>query len=248
MELNLVGQTVTQAVAMLREAVAQAQGESIVVKTDNETVKLNLYNQFHRLGLRCKAERKGPFHYLHLKSTKRMETEEDKPAPGVQTSTKEKSAFPIGHLGGEEKTPAPLPSPNKPKRRRLVEPVADKAAQPAPPQPLGPPQDKLCWLVIQHDQIGNRDTGLGVELMEDLLNGLDSRRFAGVFLVHRGVRLLDPLYADGRLLRTLVRKNLKLTACERSTAFYQLTDRISVPTAPFSEVMNLAAIYELVWV
>ena len=31
--------------------------------------------------------------------------------------------------------------------------------------------------------------------MKELLNRLDNRRFAGIFLVHRGVRLLDRLIA-----------------------------------------------------
>ncbi len=283
MELNLVGKTVTQAIALLRQALAECEDGLVLASTDNEAVKLNLYNHVHRLGLRCKAERKGSLHLLQI----RMEAKAAAPPPagpgheGPRAAQKQATAFPIGHLGGAEQ------GMEKPRRRSLIEreeapPPAAKpgiratvaralatngstpsregsslseATRPVPMHPdarawetVHPQPSRPQYLVIQSDQIGSRDTGLGIDLMEEFIDRLDPRRFAGVYLVHRGVRLLDPLYADGRLLRALLRRNLTLSACPRSLAFYQLGGRVSVATAPFAEVVDLAARYDLLWV
>lgn len=286
MELNLVGKTVTQAIALLRQALAECEDGLLLLSTDNEAVKLNLYNHVHRLGLRCKAERKGSLHLLQI----RLETKPAAPlqsepgSAGPRATPKQSTAFPIAHLGGGE-----LPKEAvRPRRRSLI--AAEGEEPPASPKPgiraavaralankqnsafdsgktlpETPPAmpvhpDATVWetvhplparpqyLVVQSDQIGSRDTSLGIDLMEEFLDRIDTRRFAGVYLVHRGVRLLDPLYADGRLLRALLRRNLKLTACPRSLAFYQLGARVTIATAPFADVVDLAARYDLLWI
>lgn len=327
MELNLVGKTVTQAIALMRQALAACEDGVLVVSTDSETVKLNLYSHVHRLGLRCKAERKGPLHILQLRLDKKTSAalpNDSVPGSGPRSAPISPTAFPIAHLGGA--ATVEKPATPRPKRRSLIEtesattPAQERTAQqgiraalarqssanasalfaresavtnresavagresalsmrekdagiPArglqsaaqnsvePPaempihpdatawETVHPMPARPQWLVIQNDQIGTRDTSLGVDLLEELLNRLDNRRFAGIFLVHRGVRLLDPLYADGRLLRALLRHNMKLIACAQSVVFYQLQERISTSLAPFSDVVDLAAIYDLIWI
>jgi hypothetical protein len=290
MELNLVGKTVTQAIALLRQALAECEDGLLLVSTDNEAVKLNLYNHVHRLGLRCKAERKGSLHLLQI----RLETKPAAPLQGAPDSKgpratpKQATAFPIAHLGSSE----PPKESVRPRRRSLIAPEGEQPLEQSPtpaklgiraavaramankqsdaafdsgktlpestPMPIHP--DATAWetvhpqparpqyLVVQSDQIGSRDTALGVDLMEEFLDRIDARRFAGVYLVHRGVRLLDPLYADGRLLRALLRRNLQLTACPRSLAFYQLGARVTIATTPFADVVDLAARYDLLWI
>lgn len=261
MELSLIGRTVTQSIGLLRDALASCEDGNLIVKTDNETVKLNLYNQTHRLGLSCRAERQGPYYILHVKLAKAKQPKESTPT-GVKTANLETTAFPLAHLGSSAQAPATPKAPAKKRRRSLVpherQPVPTIKPRETPAQPARPtvpaqaPQEvtapRMKWLVLQTDQIGNRDTALGIDLMEDLLDNLNVQQFAGAFLVHRGVRLLDPNYANGRLLRCLLRKNLKINVCQRSVAFYQLTDRIPNQASPFSDVLKLANIYDLVWI
>ena len=100
MELDLVGKTVTQALAMVRRAVAEHEGERLVLKLDNETVKLNLYSHIGRMGLTCKSERRGLYHYLELQLEGRGKGGADpSAAPGDQfTKVPSRMAFTSGFL------------------------------------------------------------------------------------------------------------------------------------------------------
>ena len=87
-------------------------------------------------------------------------------------------------------------------------------------------------------------------MLEDLLVHLDTTRYEGIFLVHRGVTLLDPTYQGGRGLRVLLRKNLPILACQKSAAYYKLEDKIAKPVkaVPFHHISQLAEHHDLVWI
>lgn len=295
MEVNLCGQTVTQSVAMLRQAVSSHEGGELTLKIDNETVKLNLLSHISRLGLRSRSERRGPFHYLiiKIKGKRNRPDPESRPSEeagqSLQASRQETTAFPVAHLGQTQTAPTTTPpvqsqqrsqaqAPPRPQRprRRLVIPPEEQSLPAAQTIAVKPKQDTLdasesleqepmygiegeptpsakssqqrqTWLIIQSDQIGSREPKLGFDLLIELLNQVDVRRFVGCFLVHRGVRLLDPRYYEGKALQALQRKNLKLIACRQSVDYYQLAEIITVKTAPFSEVLSLSAAYDLLW-
>lgn len=59
MDLDLTGRSVTQALSIFSEALADCLDPQLNIKTDNEVVKLNLYNLIHKKGMRCKMDRVG---------------------------------------------------------------------------------------------------------------------------------------------------------------------------------------------
>ncbi|MDJ0836806.1 MAG: hypothetical protein QNK37_09835 [Acidobacteriota bacterium] len=256
MILDLTGNTVTQSMNRLQEALQTCKDAELTAKTDNEAVKLNLYNLLHRMGYRCTSERIGAYHHIAIQTNSGgnpsapLNPADSGPAAERETTT----AFPVGHMSGDGSEKAP------PVRRRGMGRRAREAAIAAgQPDPMETPASKAhpmenphytSWLIIQSDQIGNRDSRLGFELLEDLLVHLDTTRYEGIFLVHRGVTLLDPTYQGGRGLRVLLRKNLPILACEKSTAYYKLEDKIAKPVkaVPFHHISKLAEHHDLVWI
>jgi len=263
MILELTGNTVTQAMKTLRDALVDCPDSELVVMTDNEAVKLNLYNLVHKLGYRCKTDRDGQHHRLQIKLGNRRPQPAAAPSSGGPAlETIGRTAFPVAHVS-KEKEPVVRPPVRRPAEKKLHRAAAPpaqvrkKTAEPVPPPQAAPsPSDAASdekvgsWLILQSDQIGQRDSRLGFELIEDLINHLDAGCFVGIFLVHRGVFLLDPAFQGGRGLRVLLRKNLPILACEKSVAFYKLEDKVAKPasTAAFHQVSELARHHRLVWV
>ncbi len=275
MILELKGNTVTQAMKSLRNALADCPDSELIVTTDNEAVKLNLYNLVHKLGYRCKTERDGQHHKLQIKlGSGRPPAAAPQTSGGPVAEKLGRTAFPVAHVSNNDKVVTRPPvrrarkmpeeslvkerivTPKPPEPARVVKPPP---VQPPPVKPLAQPVSDLAatltdrvgsWLILQSDQIGSRDSRLGFELIEDLINHLDTRYYEGIFLVHRAVLLLDPTFQCGRGLRVLLRKNLPIRACEKSIAFYNLTDKVAKPasTAPFHQLSELARHHPLVWV
>jgi len=229
MTLDLRGKTVSEAIAEIRGALARREGEALLARTDNETVKLNLIREISRMGLQCRSEREGGSYRLRIEGERppaRVREHGGHEEPDGAT------AFPIAHLSGAAPTESSTESPG--------------GAQPKPRE--GGVRSLL--LVLQSDQIGNRDPNLGFELLEELIEHLDTTRYVGIFLVHRAVTLLDPALRGGRGLRVLLRKNLPLTVCERSVAYYDLDEKAvaGVNLVPFHTIGALAERHDLVWV
>lgn len=294
MELDLIRMTVSQALATVREALANyTSSETIEIRTDNEVVKLNLYNQLHKMGMRCKLERKGS--YFLLKATPKgmsserqairrasREPEEafaeqqivDPPAPqdkGVAMPRKEALAFPVREENLMPKRPsAPPKAAPKPaatyesaaakQRQATVQAAAPtpprRAEMPAPPTlfngeydetPIQPGQGP--WLVFQHDQIGQKDNNLGVDLLHQMLESLAPGAYAGLFLVHRGVRLVDPQYHQAKLLRALLRKPIAVFADETSMQYFNLIGKTSprVKVVPFAALLEVGRTQPVIW-
>ena len=224
MNLDLRGKTVTEAVARIRAALSKAPQGPLVARTDNETVKLNLIREISRMGCFCRSERIGGLHQLTIEISGESSAEPEH-APPVRRQRE--PAFPLAHLSGEDEP--------------------GERGQPA----VSPAQrgERKQWLILQSDQIGHRDPRLGFALMEDLLSHLDTTRYAGIFLVHRAVMLLDPGFQGGRALRILLRKNLPITACEKSVAYYEQEKNAVKPVrvAPFHVINEYAEHHDLVW-
>ena len=247
MELDLAGKSVTQAFSVLKQAIEACDDEKLNVRVDNEVVKLNLYNQISKMGYPCKLDRKGVSHFIVIKVGKRKRKSAS-PPPGP-------TAFPTGHLSGKKSADASeTVAAQKPARpRRTARKTAEQPVQKAPSVEASAPQPSsvgIGWLIIQQDQIGQRDVNLGMDLLEDMVSNLDPQYVTGVFLIHRGVRLLDPNFHEGRLLRALISRNIPISACAKSLAFYHLTENIQAPVnvAPPHEILRLAAKYKLTWI
>ncbi len=202
MELDLSGSTVTQAVARIQDALEICRDESLDIKIDNEAVKLNVYNFLRKQGMICRPHRQGPENLIRVKLEKSRRAQRRREG--------EPAAFPAGHLTGqaeaEPPTKAPPARPAKPRvaAKRQAEPAAANGRR----------------LVIQRDQIGQQDAGLGAELLEAFLERLEPGAFEAIVLAHRGVRLADPRYRQGRPLAILKQKQTAILACARSAAFY----------------------------
>ena len=244
MFLDLTGKTVTQALALFQRELGACVDREMEIKVDNEAVKLNLYNHLHKIGLKCKLEKQGNAYRFHVrtgKRKKRVPVTDDMAAPGRKT------AFPTRHVTGNKTADAdasrvvrpPAGHPN-PTTRRAAMPLGEERVS-----SLAEPG----WLIIQCDQIGQRDIQLGGDLLEDVLRGLDRRQVAGVFLIHRGVRLLDPDYREGRLLQLLLQKKIQIRACAKSIGFYRLEDKVRAPIriVPAGEILQLTNLYPVTW-
>jgi len=244
MDLDLTGRSVTQALSIFSEALADCLDPQLNIKTDNEVVKLNLYNLIHKKGMRCKMDRVGRT-YVFTVETGRTGKDGKRSAPPAQT------AFPVGHVSGNSDA-----QPSRRSRRARVkhpEPTSPGHPAPKPTAATATPsasQAQGHWLVIQQDQIGQKDVALGVELLEAFLENVEASRTDGIFLTHRGVRLLDNTYQNGKLLRALMARKVKVMACAKSLAYYQLMDHIppSVEVAPIKELHKLASNARITWV
>lgn len=252
MELDLTGQSVTQSLSIFSEAVDACTDPELVIRTDNEVIKLNLYNLIHKKGMRCKMDRKGRTYTFTVKTGRGGK--KGGPPPS-------QTAFPVGHISGTKDAPSPNERPGR--RRRARAKKSEPVKAPAPSAPISAPKPEPSpttvahpqaaqphWLVIQQDQIGQKDVALGVELLETFLENIDPSRTTGVFLTHRGVRILDQNYQNGRLLRALMGGKVKIVACAQSLTFYQLMDKVppTVEVAPIKELHKLAATAGLTWV
>ena len=300
MQLDLTGQTVTQAIATFRQALTQCTEPELEVKTDNEVVKLNLYNHIHKIGLRCKMDRDGVAFVFRIKTGKSGSARgTGSPAGGfdgslaVESTTK--TAFPIGHLSASGQGGGSQPAREtgsirsefserdlSPRERRALRRQRREAeaaaaamatpagqavnARPAPvanpmpqqqvpvPEPVHVPVAQNTAvpriLVIQNDQIGQKDIALGVTLLEELLNNLDPRVYSLIFCVHRGVRILDPAYHQGRILNLLLQKHVRIAACARSLEFYQLTEKVptNIEVLPLHRAIHLGSGQQLDWI
>ena len=295
MQLDLRGQTVTQAIAIVRQALDDAEDTEFEVITDSEVVKLNLSNAIAKLGYQCRFERKGASFVVTVKTGKKSR----KPTPSKDSSSgvrREISAFPAKTVDrGEVRAARQRERERRERRTKVTENPVDQAAssgsQPAanearqtrtrperptapgesgaatrarketperPPTPRsgpsgpngGPSLPTLNWLVVQHEQIGDRDARLGTELLAEFLESLDLASFQGVFLVHRGVRLIDPTFQQGRFLKLLEEKRFHIWACTRSLAYYQLEDKVKPPVqaAQIADLQRLTAHYQLIWI
>ena len=257
--LDLSGRTVTQVIAAIAGALAEGSGEEISFAVDSEVVKLNIYNHLLRQGRRFRQERQGNRFIFHIKN--------EAAGRGKPLKPGEQTAFPVAHLSGDRQpikkavtvkkhdiSPADLavPAPAAKSPAPAAKSPAPPPARPAPTAArVGATRGTgLGWVVLQTDQIGNRDTGLGFELLEDLIGNLDSSNCAGLFLIHRGVRLLDPGYQQGRPLQMLRRKSFPIVACAKSVAFYQLTERVppSIEIKTSRDILRLAAEHPLTWI
>lgn len=268
MELDLRGRTVTQAINYLEAAFEEAAGEELTLSIDNEAVKLNLYNYIHKTGMVCRTERKGSLYLIRIKVPRKK--------PGAIQTPKKPTAFPVNHISGKNPPPpAPKPvqrpapaatkqpskSPPKPAMPKpAAAPATAKPARKRPPQPPKPEsfikaplpetESAKSWLVIQQDQIGQREVALGQELLEDILENLNTANLEGIFLIHRGVRLLDPSYNQGRFLQSLLRLKVDIKACARSLAYFNLMDEVDDDLIEIVPAHNLARLWEkhpLIW-
>jgi hypothetical protein len=316
MELDLVRMTVTQALATTREALANYNSsDTIEIRTDNEVVKLNLYNQLNKMGMRCKLERKGPFFILKAqpkgKSSERKAIRRASRSPErekeeidfepvddpnqIVAPRQEEVAFPVreeNHIEKPPPRPEPRPAPQAPRQQAPprpqptrhqqapppAEPPASYAAvaaqqrqasmqsrQPQQPEPMARPKPQGLfqgefdetpiepgqgpWLIFQHDQIGQKDNTLGVELLYQVIDSLAPGAYAGVFLVHRGVRLVDPQYHQAAVLRALLRKPIAVFADETSMAYFKLIGKTSprVKVVPFALLLELSRTQPVIW-
>lgn len=307
MELDLVRMTVSQAMATVREALANySSSEAIEIRTDNEVVKLNLFNQLNKMGMRCKLERKGSYFLLKaqpkgkvserqaIRRASRSQVVADEPDEGDAGNEAETPyaaprqaahAFPVReenvldreavtHQKPKAEDPQPAVQPSPPQAVRPT-PISYAAAvtqqrqasraqspqgRPEPPpvpaslfngeydeSPIAPGQGP--WLVFQHDQIGQKDNNLGVELLHQMLQSLTPGAYAGLFLVHRGVRLVDPQYHQAKLLRALLRKPIAVFADETSMNYFKLIGRTSprVKVVPFAALLELGNTQPVIW-
>jgi hypothetical protein len=87
---------------------------------------------------------------------------------------------------------------------------------------IGEPLPSGRWLVLTRDQLGLREVDLGQELLSQALGSLDPGDWAGVMLVHRGVRLLDATFPPGDWQARLGLLNLPVLYCPKSLAAYNL--------------------------
>lgn len=341
MELDLTRMTVSQAMGAVREALATYDShEAIEIRTDSEVVKLNLYNQLHKMGMRCKLERKGSYFLLKAqpkgmsserqasrKVNRAIERARREPEPDFEDEVeeqpiatppsrpaqaarpkqpsnpnpysvpqKESYAFPMSEDRVMQKPPAaskPRTAPQQAPKPEVSQseaslaqapPPADpahaappaasyasmvqqqrhaatqqqplRAEPPTPPtlfngefdeRPLEPGQGP--WLIFQHDQIGQKDNNLGVELLYQFLDSLVPGAYAGVFLVHRGVRLVDPQYQQAKLLRALLRKPIAVFADQTSMEYFKLIGRTSprVKVVPFAALLELGRTEPVIW-
>lgn len=254
MVLDLAGKTVTQAVDLLKSSLGQHGGEELEVRVDNEVVKLNVYNLVHKAGLRCKVQRQGTHYHFKIKVPKKHRIENRvETGPG-----KGKSAFPIGHVSArqrkagtsKERPPEEKPGANPRKRPGQETGGLDLGTGPAPQVDGTGSHGELRWLVIQRDQIGQKDVGLGMELLEDLVDNLNPEQTSGLFLIHRGVRLLDPAFQGGRTLEAILRTSIKVKVCVRSAGFYGLLDAIGshFELVPARELMDIIAQHNVTWI
>ena len=120
MELDLRGQTITQAIAYFDAATEESAGEELNLLVDNEAVKLNLYNYIHKQGMACRAERKGPNYLIRVKIPRKK--------PGRPKTPDRPTAFPVNHLTGGKSAPPrtarekPSPPPSRKKASEKAEP------------------------------------------------------------------------------------------------------------------------------
>ncbi len=239
MELDLTGKSVTQALAIFNEVMASYSEPNLTIHTDNEVVKLNLYNLIHKKGMRCKLDRKARTYVFSINTGRAGK-------PGGKPDTPTSTAFPVGHITG--KKDAPVSNNN----RTIARPAKKDTQQNPEPQAkaIDHTMPQAHWLVIQHDQIGQKEVSLGVELMEAFLENLDHERTSGVFLLPRGVRILDPSYQSGRLLRALKRSKKKIMACTKSPTHYHLMEKTpsTVEVVPVKELHKLGQIARLTWI
>ncbi len=149
MELDLRGQTVTQAIVMTRQALADCEADELLLKTDSEVVKLNLYNALIKMGHRCRLERKGPFFTITVAASKGAARAKTPPeSKDGSVVRQEITAFPARNLGADEISQARRQ--RRSERRRGAEPeqapaagVARPAQAPSPaPKPAVPPEVK----------------------------------------------------------------------------------------------------------
>lgn len=139
MELDLCGQTVTQAIVMTRQALADCDADALLLKTDSEVVKLNLYNALIKMGHRCRLERKGPFFTITVAAGKgrpRAKTPRDTEDGSVVRQ--EITAFPARNLDADEISQARRQ--RRPERRRAEAAEAAPAERPVQaPAPAAEP-------------------------------------------------------------------------------------------------------------
>jgi len=200
MELDLTGQTVTQALGRIEQAMVDCEDDTLDVRIDNEAVKLNVYNYLRKQNHRCRLSRQGAHHYVQVKTNRAKRGARKPPA---------ETAFPTGHLSGKS---ADDPKPASPPK-------------PAPSPVQAPPRLGRC-LAIQCDQVGQRDTQLGVELLADIIAALPPRAFQTIVLVHRGARLLDSRFQQGRFRELLKRTGATLLVCAKSARFFGVSDQL----------------------
>lgn len=148
MELDLRGQTVTQAIVMTRQALADCESDELLLKTDSEVVKLNLYNALIKMGHRCRLERKGPFFTITVAAGKGA-TRKKAPPENHDGSVvrQEITAFPARNLDADEISQARRQ--RRSERRRAAEaeqaPTARvKRGERTPParEPAAVPEEK----------------------------------------------------------------------------------------------------------
>ncbi|CAM2007444.1 hypothetical protein [Acanthopleuribacter pedis] len=288
MEVDLRGQTVTQAVVLARRAIAECEADQLVLKTESEVVKLNLYNALTKMGHRCRLERQGPFFTLTVQigGGARKPRAQAEPDDG-SVVRKEITAFPARNLDAEEvksarrrrrserreeaaerahsarseqarapqapreQAPAEQPSAGAPQAGAGAPQAGAGAPQPSVAQPGGLEVEAsmMCWLILQQEQLGQRDSKLGYDLLAEFLESLEPSRFAGMFLIHRAARLCDPSFQQGRFLKILRARRIHLWVCAKSLNYYEIED----PPAPIQraqiiDIQRLASLYRLVWI
>lgn len=251
MQLDLIGRTVTQALAFCRSALSECEDDELIIKTDSEAVKLNLYNQIVKLGLRCRSEREGPNHVLKVKIAGKKIPDMEK--GDLVADRLSSTAFPAKAISKEEarqakKTAKPLASQQEPFVQ--TQPVGPSTTPSATTAPTAKGERETgILLVLQTDQIGQRDANLGTGLLASILENIDTGTYKGLFLIHRGVRLIDPNFSQGRFLKMLLRKNLAIFACSRSLEFYGIKEvPAKIKVVPTAEVLSLAARKKTVWI
>lgn len=101
------------------------------------------------------------------------------------------------------------------------------------------------WLILTRDQLGLREVELGQELLGQALQSLTAGDWAGVMLVHRGVRLLDAAFPPGDWPARLRRLNLPVLYCPKSLATYALAQPAppirAFPLESFAREISLAS-------
>lgn len=270
MEVDLRGQTVTQAMVTARQVLADSEEKELVLKTDSEVVKLNLYNALIKMGHRCRLERKGPYFTITVQIGGRAKQRAAQAEPDDGSVVrKEITAFPARNLdkeevsrarrqrrserrkAAEETRPAAPASPEAPSRNPVAAPTPEPAPTPSLIKPSGLDEEAsmMCWLILQQEQLGQRDSKLGYDLLAEFLESIEPTRFAGMFLIHRAVRLCDPQFQQGRFLKILRARRIHLWVCSKSLAYYEIED----PAAPLQraqiiDIQRLASLYRLIWI
>ncbi|MCB1053261.1 MAG: hypothetical protein H6510_10150 [Acidobacteria bacterium] len=115
------------------------------------------------------------------------------------------------------------------------------------PKKVNFPSEKGFWLLIAQDQIGNRDPELGRSCLQAALSGVRPHEFVGVFLVHRGVRLLSPEF-DTKITGTIQKWDLPTFACQRSLAFFGIEHPGWVQAASFESFSQATSLRDWIWI